>query len=150
MPHWTRSSGTSAACRLEWRPSRWLIGALAALSLLAACSVIASELPRALAWLLAIGVPAYGAWLARREARKPVRQFFWAGNDAAVTLDGQPIDGVSVQWRGPLAFVCWCNGDGRVQRLGWWPDTLPAARRRELRLAAGDVQAVPGPPSMAP
>ena len=27
-------------------------------------------------------------------------------------------------------------GDGRSERLSWWPDTLPPTLRRELRLAA--------------
>ncbi|MEJ7746113.1 MAG: hypothetical protein WKF61_05045, partial [Luteimonas sp.] len=53
-----------------------------------------------------------------------------------VMLDGEPIDEVKLQWRGSLAFVSWRGKAGRIQRVSWWPDTLPPASRRELRLAA--------------
>ena len=95
MPHSTRSSAGSAACRLEWRPSRWLVVALLALGLLAAGSVIASELPRFAAWPSAAAALACGWWMARREARRPARWFAWPGNGAPVTLDGMPIDRVA-------------------------------------------------------
>jgi toxin CptA len=65
-------------------------------------------------------------------------------------LDGQPLDKAEVQWRGPLAFLVWWDRQGRPQRLSWWPDTLPAASRRELRLAAGSLEAARGHRQMAP
>ena len=144
------SSSGSASCRLEWRPSRWLTGALLLLAMLAAFSVLASEMPRIAAWSLSIAVVVYGGWRARTEARKPHHELMFPGNDLPVMLDGHPIEGVAVQWRGPLAFVSWRGRDGRRQRLAWWPDTLPAMRRRELRLAAGGGLASRHRPAMAP
>src|SRR5687767_14136381 len=75
-----RWSNASVGCHLEWRPSRWLIAAILLLASLAAFSAIASEMPRTWAWPLAIAALAYGAWLAGREARKPVRVWFWPGD----------------------------------------------------------------------
>ncbi|MFT4257457.1 MAG: hypothetical protein QM599_10930 [Pseudoxanthomonas sp.] len=124
-------------CRLDWRPSRWLLAALAVIALLAAFSVLASEMPRIAAWPLALAALGYGAWLIRREAMQPVRCMVFPGNASPVLLDGQPLDDVRVHWRGPLAFVQWWQADGRAGRLSFWPDTLPPAPRRELRLAAG-------------
>jgi toxin CptA len=135
MPHSIRSSSTSAPCRLEWRPSRWVTGALLALALLSACSVLASEMPGAMAWPLAIAAAGYGGWLARREHHRSPRQLLWPVGDMPVTLNGEPLQHVQLLWRGPLAFLRWTTSDGRSGHLGWWPDTLPTLQRRELRLA---------------
>jgi toxin CptA len=123
---------------------------LSLLGILAAFSILASEMPRLAAWPLALLVLAYGLWRAWRESRSPAHEFFFLGNDLAVMHDGLPIDLVEVQWRGPLAFVSWQGRDGRSRRLSWWPDTLPAARRRELRLAAGSLEASRNRLAMAP
>ncbi|MCA1714116.1 MAG: hypothetical protein LC715_02970 [Gammaproteobacteria bacterium] len=125
-----------------------MIAALAAGGVLAALAVLSSELPRVFAWPLSVGAWCYGTWLSRREARTPAQHFVWSVGQ--VTRDGEQILEVAVQWRGPLAFVRWRDDVGRLHHRSWWPDTLPAAQRRELRLAAGDAQAVPGSPSMAP
>ncbi|MFT3762720.1 MAG: hypothetical protein QM761_08970 [Pseudoxanthomonas sp.] len=146
MPNSFRSSSASAGCspptnapgcRLEWRPSRWLLAALALISLLAAFSVLASEMPRIAAWPLALAALGYGIWTIRREAGRPAREFVFPGNASPAMLDGRPLEAVRVHWRGPLAFVQWREADGRAGRLSFWPDTLPPPRRRELRLAAG-------------
>lgn len=76
--------------------------------------------------------------------------FVFASNDAPILLDGAVIDDVKVTWRGPLAFVRWRDPSGRIRRLAWWPDTLPPAARRELRLAAPGGEAAPRTASMAP
>jgi toxin CptA len=55
-----------------------------------------------------------------------------------------------LQWRGPLAFLRWRDSDGRMHRLAWWPDVLPVAARRELRLAALDGAGAVPAASMAP
>ena len=137
MPNSFRCLSRSATCRIEWRPSRWLLAALALIALLAAFSILQSEMPRPAAWPLAALALGYGAWTIRREARKPVRELVFPGDPAAsVHIDGKPVEGVHVRWRGPLAFVSWREPGGRAGRLSFWPDTLPAARRRELRLAA--------------
>ncbi|MDR6840505.1 hypothetical protein [Pseudoxanthomonas sacheonensis] len=107
-------------------------------------------MPRWAAWPLSGLVLAYGAWQARREWRLPGHELFFPGNDLPVTLDGQPIDNVKLQWRGPMAFLLWRDRQGRPRRLSWWPDTLPAARRRELRLAAGSLDASRHRRAMAP
>ncbi|HJR73318.1 MAG TPA: hypothetical protein VJ806_06735 [Luteimonas sp.] len=150
MPKSPRWSNGSVSCRLEWRPSRWAIGAIVLLGAFAAFAVLASEMPRPWAWPLAAATAIYAAWRARREARQPVRTWVWPGNERPATVDGVPAWDALVVWRGPLAFVRWRDADGRRRYAVWWPDTLPAARRRELRLAAAAARASPSAASMAP
>lgn len=145
-----RLSSVSVSCRLEWRPSRWVIGALFVLGMLAAFSVLASAMPRWAAWPLSVATLAYAAWQARREWRLSRHELFFPGNDLSVTLDGQSIGNVELRWRGPMAFLLWQDPRGRPMRLSWWPDTLPAARRRELRLAGGSLDAAQNHRRMAP
>lgn len=149
MPTSQRSSRASAPCHLEWRPSRLLAGALALLGVLAALALIGSEIPLPLSMPFALLAVGEGLRLARRECRQPMRLLV-IGGDGAATLDGQAITGLSVEWRGPLAFMRFRDVDGRPCRLAWWPDTLPAPSRRELRLAAPVKAAALPPPSMAP
>ncbi|CAN7377041.1 hypothetical protein LJR143_002079 [Pseudoxanthomonas sp. LjRoot143] len=138
-PRW---SNGSVNCRLEWRPSRLLQALLMLLGVLGAVSVLASEMPRPLAWVVALGALAYGAWRARREGRKARRAFWFPGNDRTSNVDGEPMFEARLHWRGPLAFLRWrARPGGRWQHAAWWPDTLPARQRRELRLAAGDGDA---------
>lgn len=145
-----RCSSPSATCRIEWRPSRWLLATLALIALLAAFSILESEMPRLAVWPLALLALGYGVWTVRREAKRPVREFVFPGNASPVLLDGQPVEDVVVHWRGPLAFIRWKGSVGRAGRLSFWPDTLPPARRRELRLAVGQGEAAHGPRVMAP
>ncbi|MDQ3494152.1 MAG: hypothetical protein M3485_01130 [Pseudomonadota bacterium] len=117
---------------------------------LAMLSVLASEMPRVAAWPLALATLVYGACLARREWRRPQRELVFSGASTPVLVDGEPAAEVVLQWRGPLTFLRWRAGNGRRHRLVWWPDTLPASARRELRLAAPDRKTARGGPSMAP
>lgn len=134
-PHWSKGS---AGCRLEWRPSRLLRALLILLGVLAAISVLASEMPRPFAWPLAVTALGYAAWRARREGHSPRRGFRFPGNGSAPTVDGVPMHDAHLHWRGPLAFLRWRNRPGgRWRHAAWWPDTLPAPARRELRLAVG-------------
>ena len=149
MPNSPHSSAASASCRIDWRPSAVACGALIALGLLAGLSMLASDLPRACAWPAALIAPAWGAWLARRERRRPTIRLFWR-TDGVLFVDGEHVRCARLQWRGPIAFLAWDGADGRRRRLAAWPDTLPAARRRELRLAAAAAEAAHPPARMAP
>lgn len=117
--------------------------------MLAAAAVLASELPRLAAWPLALAVLGYGLWSARREAARAPCLLVVAG-DGSCRVDGVAVQALQVRWRGVLAFVQWRDGNGRMHRLAFWPDILPAARRRELRLAASMAMAARPSPSMAP
>ena len=150
MTHSHHSSSGSVSCRLEWRPSRWLIGALLGLGALAAFSVLVSEMPRWAAWPLALGAFAWGVRQAWKQAQLPLYSFVFPGSELAATRDGQPIHDLQLQWRGPLAFLSWSDRGGQRQRLVWWPDTLPPVHRRELRLAVGTGNAAPRHPGVAP
>jgi toxin CptA len=144
-----RSSNASAPSRFELRASRWPIAALLALSALAPLAVLASEMPRAFAWPLALAVCATGLWRARVEARRPARLIVVDGEGQA-TVDGASVNDLRVDWRGPLAFVAWREASGRIARGSFWPDTLDAAGRRELRLAVDRIDAGRRAGRMAP
>jgi toxin CptA len=139
----------SAPCRIDWRPSRWLLAALLLLTLLAPLAVLASELPRASAWLLAAAAAVQGLHLARREWRRPPRTLRFT-TDGRLLVDDVAASHVQVQWRGPLAFLSWRDAGGCHGSLAWWPDTLPPHRRRELRLAVDRLPAARAGPSVAP
>jgi toxin CptA len=145
----TRWCSASAPCRIDWRPSRWLLAALLLLTLLAPLAVLASELPRAAAWLLALAAAVQGLHLALREWRRPPRSLLFTA-DGRLLVDGVAASHVQLHWRGPLAFLSWRAPDGRHASLAWWPDTLPPRWRRELRLAADRLPAARAGPSVAP
>lgn len=127
-----------------------MVCALLALTLFAPLAVLQSELPRVIAWPLCMAALGYGAWLTRREWSQPMRVLVVPTGVDPVTLDGRVLDHVLVQWRGPLAFLRWREDQMRAGHLAWWPDTLPAARRRELKLAMQAREAARPPGSMAP
>ena len=126
------------------------MGALLCLGVLAAFSVLVSEMPRWAAWPLALAALACAGRQAWKQAHLPPQTFVFPGHELAIMREGQPIHEVLLQWRGPLAFLAWNDRTGQRQRLVWWPDTLPAARRRELRLAVGVGNAAPRRPGVAP
>lgn len=144
-----RSSNASAPSRFELRASRWPVAALLALSALAPLAVLASEMPRGFAWPLAFAACATALWRARVEARRPARLIVVDG-DGQTTVDGAAVSDLRVDWRGPLAFVAWREASGRIARGSFWPDTLDAAGRRELRLAADRIDAGRRAGRMAP
>ena len=125
-----------------------MVGVLGSLGPLGAVSLLVSEMPRAIAWSLALLSLGYGHWLAQREARATARQFVWSGN-GLVTHDGEAVRDVSLHWRGPLAFLQFRIPGGRIRRLSWWPDTLDFRERRELRLAVDRLAASRRAPRMA-
>jgi len=136
--------------RLEWRPSRLLAWALSGLAMAAAFAVLASELPRMAAWPLTVSALAHGFRKAWAGWHEPAFAIVVMPSPARSIVDGEPVDALSVAWRGPIACMRWRDGGGRVRRCLFWPDTLPAARRRELRLAAPASGAAREPASMAP
>ncbi len=127
-----------------------MVGVLLALTLLTPLAVLHSGLPRILAWPVCAAALCHAAWLARREWSQPMRLLVVPTGVDPVTLDGRALDEVQVQWRGPLAFLRWRDDRKRVRHLAWWPDTLPAALRRELKLAMQARKAARPSRSMAP
>jgi len=151
MPRSTSSSNGSVSCRLEWRPSRLLAAALVLIGALAVPAVLASALPRAMAWGMAAVALGDAICMAWRELHRPRRWLVIPTGEGAVpTLDGEPLVRCLVRWRGPLAILAWRLRDGRRGRLVWWPDTLALAQRRELRLAAGCLGLAADAVAMAP
>ncbi len=149
MPRRQHLSATSAPFRCEWRPSRWLTGALLGLSSLAAVALLNCDLELHLAWPLAIAALLLGARQARAEARKPLRQLLLPSPPAPMCVDGVSVHGPVLLERGPLLLLRWHQGRRRHQLL-FWPDTLPRARRRELRLAVRAYGVSRRPASVAP
>jgi toxin CptA len=82
--------------------------------------------------------------MARREACKPPRRLELPAGQGRAMLDATPLVEAVLSWRGPLAFLRWRDEAGRRGRLSWWPDTLPPAQRRVLKLWSPDG------PGMAP
>ncbi len=143
------SSNASSPCRFDLRPSRWPVAVLAALSVLAPFSVLASEMTLWIAIPLALSALVAGAALAVREARRPSLRVVIEAPDR-VSIDDVLVDDFRLKWRGPLAFVHWRDAVGRRQTRSMWPDTLPPPLRRELRLAIPESDAARNPGSMAP
>ncbi|PJK14821.1 hypothetical protein CO613_03840 [Lysobacteraceae bacterium NML07-0707] len=107
----------------------------------------ASALPRALALALmplAATVAGFALW--RYGKRRRYRLLLRA--DGSLWADEVLIENWQLQWRGALAFLQWRVG-GRCVRLDFWPDTLPARLRRELRLASLPIKAVSAAAGMA-
>ena len=129
-----RSSNASACCHLEWRPSRQVGACLLALALLAPFSLMASDVPTRWGVPFALLALTIGVRDWRRYRRQlPMDLRIPAGRGQA-TAEGRPVQGLRVAWRGPLCFLRWRDG-GRRERRVFWPDTLDAAGRRELKLA---------------
>lgn len=137
-----------ADCELQWRPSRWLASALIVLGLLGGVSAWACELPRSLSLPIAWLALLWAIASARRELRRPARPLTIRGGRA--TLAGEAIADLRLHWRGWLARLDFTGPDGRRQRLLWWPDTLDAAARRELRLAVAVTAPARDTRSVAP
>ncbi|OGT59148.1 MAG: hypothetical protein A3E01_20175 [Gammaproteobacteria bacterium RIFCSPHIGHO2_12_FULL_63_22] len=120
------------------------------LALLAILSLFLSALPQVACWLgvLAIVVP---AWIAiRRLASRPAQVLRIAGDGswAVLLCVGRPprlFSKARLGIRGPMAFLQASDGAGRPIQWNWWPDTLPAAARRQLRLASGSPIGNSGP-----
>ncbi|WP_183425395.1 hypothetical protein [Luteimonas sp. RC10] len=143
-----RSRPTSEPARLHWRPSRLLIAALGLITLAACGALLLSELPGLLAWLGIPCVLASGLHTILRAARQPPHRVVVQAT-GQVLLDGRLLEAPCLHWRGPIVRLSWREGR-RTHRLLWWPDTLPAPQRRELRLAAAMRPLPRAPESVAP
>ncbi len=134
------SCNPSLICRIDWRPSRALAGALMLLGVLAASALGLSALPRAAALLSSAGCVLIGATSARRHLRLPEVHIVWPGRGEPALItsagDTQQLASVSLHLRGPIAVLTGRDAGGRKRRWVWFPDTLPSADRRALRLVA--------------
>ena len=144
-----RLSNASAPFRFDCTPSRWMTAALIALALLAPLSLLASDLAPIVAWPLATLAAARGLRDARRHVLCKPRALLIPPGTGEARCDGLPMVALRVRWRGPLAFLRWRDADGRIRRLVCWPDVLPAAARRELKLVMQRREAAQGGASMA-
>ena len=120
-----------------------------ALSVLVPVAVLSSAMPRGAGWPVAMLAVAIGLRTAWREKIQPTLDVVVDAEGRAV-IGGTPVDAFRVDWRGPFAFVTWDDADSRRRRRSLWPDTLPPAIRRELRLAARGSRDGQTPPSVAP
>jgi len=136
MPLTPHLSPISAHCLLEWRPSRALMCALGVLTVLAVWAVWRSGVSLWLAVLLSAYAAVASGRAVRQMLRSPVRHLLVPWAETPASVDGIQVDALQVRWRGLLAVVSWTRGDGQREQLQFWPDTLRAPQRRELRLAA--------------
>lgn len=132
------SSSASSTFRIDWRPSRWLPRALRLLGLLAGLSLLLSAVPAGLGWPLAALAVAEGWRLARREEGRPPLALVATGATLRImngSEEGAALQAPRLREQGPLTLLCATLPGGRSLRLAWWPDTLDATGRRQLRLA---------------
>ena len=141
-------SSSGSAVSIDWRPSRWVVATLWCFGPLGALSLLVLDLPSVVAWPAAFLVVIAGWRAARRDAGRTPLAVAWPCKGPP-SIDGTPLARARLQWRGPLAFLQWREG-GRLRALSWWPDTLPPAARRELRLATGGQAGAPDGGSVAP
>ena len=145
----SRSWKKSALCQLEWRPSRWQCAAHALMVLLMPVAMLATGLPAHLRWPCALLASALAAGQGWRYARQPGLRLVIPSGEDPVTVDGEAVDDLSLHDRGPLLQLSWRRGRRREHRL-FWPDTLPAPARRELRLAVRSRYISRSRPAVAP
>jgi len=134
-------SNPSPSFQLTWRPSRYVVIALAMLGCAGACGALASDMSTSVGLPLAIASAGWGLASAWREHRRPPRVFKRSA-DGTMTLDTTQIQRAHLLWRGSLAYLVVRTFAGRTHRLSFWPDTLGPRARRRLRLALD----VPEPP----
>ena len=136
----TRWSATLPTCRLEWRPSRLRAASLVCIGWLSAAALVLTALPARGALALGTACVAWSTWRAWRDLREPPGLLVLPGDTGPVIWvddKGQTeLADLTVRWRGNLATVEGRDPAGKLRRLAWWPDTLPPAARRALRLAS--------------
>lgn len=96
-------------------------------------AVLAIDLPGPARWPLAVLATGWAAGQGIRYARRPRCLVRIPTDDAPVEVDGRPVGDLILHDRGPLLQLAW-RRNGRRHGCLFWPDTLPAPLRRELRL----------------
>jgi len=119
------------------------------LVVLAPLSLLSSDLPRGAAWPLALAAMGWAAFDANRYRQRPRVALLIPTGHGQAQCNEVVIENLRVDWRGPLAFLSWRVAGGPLQRASFWPDTLDAASRRELRLALIRMQTARGETTMA-
>jgi len=131
------SSIDCSPCRLEWRPSRWNAAVIVVLWPLAASSLLATRwagaLPSWSSWLLVVLATGLGLWRANVALCEPdgVLELLPEGRARWSPTGSAPLEGTAAaheQW--PVTTVRFpaCG-----TTLAFWPDTLGAPGRRQLR-----------------
>ena len=135
-------SKSSSSFLLDWRPSRLMAAARAALAVLAAASLGLSALPGLAAVAAVLVLLPFMAWRIRGDLRRAPASLRVADDGQWLVLleplqRPRLLERCRVQVRGGLAWVEAREPDGRRRTWTWWPDTLDGAALRKLRLAAG-------------
>ena len=135
-------SRSSSSFLIDWRPSRLLRAVYAVVALLAILSLFLSAVPGTACWLVAAAIALQTFVAIRRLGRAPAQVLRIAddGTWAVLRCAGQPpqlFTKVVLGVRGPLAWLRVRDRAGRTIEWNWWPDTLAATARRQLRLASG-------------
>lgn len=144
------SSLPCGPCLLEWSPSRWLLVALFALTLLACVALLRCDLNLTLRWSGVLLAACGGAWELRRVVCHPSCVLLIPSGDEPPLFNQMPVKELHVSWYGPLVTVSWRVPDSCRMYLLFWPDTLSVAMRRQLRLVMQARQLSSQVPSMAP
>jgi hypothetical protein len=127
----------------DYRPSRWLAAAGAAITVLAAIAIMLAALPWAVRGPLALVALALGARSLRRFLRTPVDRVALGESGWLVYRnhdDGQPATLRAHARIGPLQSIEFERADGLRIALVLTPDNLDRETRRRLHLvlARGD------------
>lgn len=143
-------SRSSSSFLIDWRPSRLLCAAHGLLAVLACLSLFLSALPRVACWLAALVILGSAWTTIRRLATRPAQVLRIAGDGSWVVLlcvgrAPRLFSRARLALRGPMASLQARDAEGRAIQWNWWPDTLAAASRRQLRLASGSPIGNSGP-----
>ncbi|MGH8054339.1 MAG: hypothetical protein ACREP4_10510 [Stenotrophomonas sp.] len=111
-----------------------MIAAISLLGLLGAIAALNCDLGPHQAWPLAVTSVVWAGVLVRKEWRRPLQRLLIPQPPSPARLDDLPLEALELLERGPLLILRWRTAKARGVLL-FWPDSLPRARRRELRLA---------------
>ncbi|HHW4678945.1 MAG TPA: hypothetical protein ACQGQH_05705 [Xylella sp.] len=103
-----------------------------------------------LRWIGVLLVVCGGAWEWRYVASRPCCVLLIPPWNAPALVNGMAVSDFYVSWYGPLVTVSWRVSGRRRMRLVFFPDILPVAMWRELRLVMRARQLSCQVPLMAP